>query len=240
MMKNEALGSTIMTADEPMSFTNWVAYVFDHPVVEHPDSRILDTDVMHLQASDVVAYMTQTFEECETVLRPFSEAQVAQGLSCLISADLSDCALALSEPGAPLPDRLRCIEAITTLFERYFAPRCSPHLSHLEIERSREGVGALNGVCYIWWDVLPLSACMGLDRPGDPDAAYLGRTIFAVLQRILKIDSLACQESALFGLVQCVGCYPEADEIIDDFVDRHPVVWERFNPVLRERLFGGR
>ena len=186
-----------MASDEQISFDQWIAHVFDHPVSEPAWYFDMTSDYWKGQPADadIVDYLTRTFEECDTVLRSFSDAQVSQGLNYVLSACLSEYAFTLLETEVPLVDRLRCIDAMATLFERYFAVRCSAHLSHLDVETTPEDVGPLNAICYMWWEVLPMHGLIE-HRPEHPDAETLDRAIIAAQRRILKLDSIACQDKA--------------------------------------------
>ena len=91
----------------------------------------------------------------------------------------------------PTKERIHCAEAVGSLFGQLFAPRCSPHLSHL----SETSTGPLNYVCYMWWDEFPSIA-----SAGDSDLPMLHDAALRTMERILLLSSLACQESALHGL----------------------------------------
>src|SRR5689334_10844513 len=116
-----------MAFDERISFERWISFVFDHPVTRRPWHWDIHNDPCNGQSADVVALLTRTFEECDTALSSFSDEQVAQGLKFLISPTGSNYAFALREGGVPLSDRLGCIDTMAILFERCFAPRCSPY-----------------------------------------------------------------------------------------------------------------
>jgi hypothetical protein len=118
----------------------------------------------------------------------------------------------LIEPAVAWPQRYRAIRAIATLFERLFARRCSDHLSYFD----EAGAGPLNAVCYMWWDLFPTWG-----SPTDPSQVEFDAEILAVMKRILALDSLACQESALHGLGHWRMHYPGVvEETIDEFRDR--------------------
>ena len=75
----------------------------------------------------------------------FSDDQIAQGLTYLVGTSASGDNGWLSAIEVPVEARLRCVEAIGKLFDRLFAPRCTPHLSHL----SEVAAGRLNCVLYV-------------------------------------------------------------------------------------------
>jgi hypothetical protein len=98
------------------------------------------------------------------------------------------------------------------LFEECFAKRCTPHLSHLD----EPGVSPLNGACYMWWDILPIGA-----QPDNADQMGLDHEILNAMESTLRLDSVACQESALHGLGHWQRSYPQrVTEIIDLFLQR--------------------
>ena len=101
-----------------------------------------------IPSSEIIAYTTRLFEESETILQPFSDGQLNEGLLFLVSR--SGYMREIRENRVPLSDRLRCIQAMSILFERCFALRLSPDHSH------SEDSNPLHSVCWAWWDVLPL------------------------------------------------------------------------------------
>ena len=104
--------------------------------------------------------------------------------------------------------------AIGALFAKLFAPRCSPHLSHLD----EAGASALNVSCYMWWDLIPF-----LGRPDDPARREIDDACLGVMERTLDLDSIACRESALHGLGHWHGGYPRrVESAIDAFLGAHP------------------
>ena len=206
-------------------FEQWVTYVFDHPV-GGPDASLwhLDDDDesewwnASRQPEVTVAYLTNLFENAASVLAPFSDAQVKEGLWFLLDSGYSAAMFELLNRGVALSERTRCISSIYTLFERFFAPRCASHLSHLDRAGKSTDEHPLNDVCYMWWDIAPVCGCsQGLDR-AELDAACL-----EVMRMTLDLDSDACRESALHGLGHCYFEHPtQVKAIIDRFLDHHP------------------
>jgi len=113
------------------------AWFFDH-----------DCDWWDPEPAIAVAYLTRLFEHPDPALRWFSDSQIAQGLTYLVSTSASGDNGWLYSTEVPIKDRVRCVEAVASLFAQLFVPRCTPHLSHL----SETEAGSLNGVCYMWWD----------------------------------------------------------------------------------------
>jgi hypothetical protein len=76
----------------------------------------------------------------------------------------------------PIESRIRCVEAIPSLFAQLFVSRCTPHLSHL----SETDAGSLNSVCYMWWDGFPRLALAG-----DPNRPMMQEAALCTMARIL-------------------------------------------------------
>jgi hypothetical protein len=195
--------------------------LFDHPVTNPAWYWEEDLDAAELAPQQVVAYATRLFEAAGELLAPYSDAQANDGLWFLIGECTSPL-YALSDPAVPLAERLRCIHAISTVFEQCFVPRCTPHLRHLD----EDGAGALNGVCYMWWDIFPVGGVTQEAAPREIASAFL-----AVMEETLQLPSLACQESALHGLGHWARYNKgRCQSIISAFLLHH----ERLRPELRE------
>src|SRR5882762_9964698 len=146
------------------SFEDWITYVFDHPLPDPgapPWYSKSDYDGSWPDLPDIpettVAYLTLLFEQATSVLTSFSDAQVAQGLWFLVSDLCGEAMPDLFDTGVPWSDRKRCIFSMFTLFERFFAPRCSALLSDGDmLGTDTSQVSPLEGICFMWWDILPI------------------------------------------------------------------------------------
>jgi hypothetical protein len=242
------IGIEARSADhEPcgLTYEAWLNYVFDHPVSEdssdawywNTDSSVWDESA---RPHTTVRYLTWLFEDPSRWLQPFSDAQVAHGLSYLIDGS-SDHMFPLMDPVVPWADRQRCIRAMYVVFERVFAPRCTPCLSHVRTARD-PSVNPLNEVCYMWWDICQLRGHFGpaqaedfvLDTeelvnagPGvDPFAADLEDAIFYVLRRTLELESVTCQEAVLHGLGHRKHKFSErVASIVDEYLQNRFPTW---------------
>jgi len=211
-----------MEQSSTTAFVDWLRQVFDNPVADPAWRWGVAADIPEPAPPDCVAYLTWLFEEPESALAPYSDAQINQGLWYLVSASCSNYAFSLIEPGVAWPQRRRGLRAMATLFERLFARRCSSHLLHLD----EVGAGPLNPVCYMWWEDFPTRG-----RPTEPGYAAVDVELLAVMKRALALDSLACQESALHGLGHWQQDYPGVvEQTIDEFLARA----DGMRPELRE------
>lgn len=196
-----------------LTFEEWLIYVFDRPVDDSRQEWYWDAEADWWRGShdQIIQFVTQAFENAETVFEPYSDAQLNQGLWFIASNGCSDYMFALLDPGVPWSARQRCVRSMHNLFEECFAKRCTPQLSHLD----EPGASPLNRVCYMWWDIIPIGA-----QPNDPDQTGLDREILGVMESTLRLNSVACYESALHGLGHWQHYYPQrVGEIIDTFLE---------------------
>lgn len=200
-----------------MTFSNWITYLFDRPVTE-PAGFWDDGEDWDGPAETIIDYVTQAFSQSGTLLTPFSDAQVNQGLRHIISFDCSNYMVALQGEEVPIADRLKCIDSMATLFKDCFATRCTPHLSHLD----EPGASLLNSVCYMWWDILPLHG-MACHHPDWPNSGAVDQRILSVIEQGLSLGSEACIESSMQGFGEWNQYYPEKIKgIVNGFIEANP------------------
>jgi hypothetical protein len=192
-----------------LDYSEWIRHLFDHPAEGPQWYYDVDAPFWAGLPALTLAYMTRLFETPVEATTDFSDAQINQGLWYLLSDASHD---VLANVMLPKADRGRCIVAMGVLFREIFAPRCTPHLSH----KSEMDAGALNGVCYMWWDILQL-----MPQPAQREQWELDVAAIEVMADALALDSVACQESALHGLGHWNTAYPEEiARIIDRYVER--------------------
>jgi len=199
-----------------LTYEDWIDYVFDHAVPFYEQAWYWDADEdwWEPRPEQAIEYLTRLFENPEPLTDQFADSQIAQGLRYLLDNGAGAHCRFLSEGSVPLDTRVACIAAMQTLFARIFQPRCEPVLSHLD----EPGTNALNGICYMWWDIMPLGA---VSRPSRADPIH--DACLSVMREMLKLPNPACQESALHGLGHWTHAYPEfTAATIDGYVARNP------------------
>ena len=197
---------------EPVSLSQWIAYVFDHPVTDPAWHFSIDSPLLDPGPTRVAELIAETFEEGGELLQPFSDAQLNQAFWFLVNSGNSDYMFCLLDQSVPWPLRRRALRSFVPLYHQVMAARCSPVLSHLgELAES-----PLNSACFMWWDIIPLGGRPSGDRP---DVA-LTDEIMAVLSELVEIPHDACRESALHGLGHWAWFNPKAPAIIDSFLAR--------------------
>jgi hypothetical protein len=176
----------------------------------HGNPWYFDPDTPHWDppADEALSHLVGLFENPVSALENYADSQISQGLTYLVNTISSgDCGWFYSR-AVSVSDRLRAISAIYSLFDQLFQPRCAPILLHVD----EEGAKPLNSNCYMWWDSFPSVA-----SPDDPHRLILHDAVLAVMEKILTLDSIACQESALHGLGHWQRDHPR---LVESIVDR--------------------
>jgi hypothetical protein len=201
-----------MPAVSDLSYDAWLKHAFSPPVRPHGAPWFFDEDPPWWDPQPPVAidYFTRLFSTTQRSLADFSDAQIAQGFTYLLSTSASGDNGWFYSTSTPAEARRRCIVTIENVFADLFAPRCAPVLSHID----EPGAAPLNSVCYMWWDEFP---CLAL--PNDPDCDLLCRAATDVMRRTLRLGSIACQEAALHGLGHWARYRPnDVTAAVDEFL----------------------
>ncbi|MEM6378595.1 MAG: hypothetical protein AAF705_10285, partial [Bacteroidota bacterium] len=152
-----------------------------------------------------VAFTKRMFDNYTADLEPFSNWQLAMGLSYVFNNNFSDMSFKLKDSPAPLKDRLATIRSMKILYEECFAKRCPAVLGHYSETTDELGI-----FCYMIWDTTSLSFCTNKKEKTEFYTA-----LFEVFEAGLKSTNIACIESALHGLGHLVFHYKPAAHLIE-------------------------
>jgi len=194
------------------TFAAWIAHCFDHPVDER--SWYCGNGVQEWEAPEelTLAYMTRLFSSSSEFTGQFTDEQLNHGFWYLVFA--SDYMFLLKDDNLPEEARLACLRAMSSLFADLFNARCTNASAQ---GGSVDGMSALNDVCFMWWDVLPIHPGFGAK------SVHVDAAVMEVLEGILKLDSIACQESALHGLGHWAhGPAEQVERIVANYLARTP------------------
>jgi hypothetical protein len=212
-----------------LTFEQLLRHVFNHELQDPKWHFQMDTEYWSGPTRVTVSYLTQLFNDPVNAVQGYSDAQVDQGLWYLISSAASNHMFALRDDSVPLVDQVACIRAMSSLYEKLFAARCTPHLGHL----NDSGANPLNMTCYMWWDLMPL-----VPSPDSLRLRNFDTAILEVMEKALALPSIACQESALHGLGHWQYGYPQLiGSIIDDYLSQ-PDISEHLSEYALQAKFG--
>jgi hypothetical protein len=199
----------------------WIAYIFDHPVagaIREAWYWSEDAPEWRGTPEDIPALIAETFGHAGELLARFSDEQLDQGFWFLVGNTPPGFTVTLVDAQIPLPARFSALRSFVPLFEQVMAIRCSPHLSHLA---EQAAANPPNSACYMWWDLLRFPL-LELNGPAEAERDLFHSEILVILRRLLAIPHDACRESALHGLGHWALHYPQAAEIVDEFLSNTP------------------
>jgi hypothetical protein len=190
------------------AFEDVVRHLFDHPYTDPAWHRDVDADYWPATPAREAEVLTRLFRDAGTLLTPYTDDQVGQGLWYIASPSCSSHAFCAVDASVPLPARLELVASIGDLFRQVYARRLPAVLGHLG-----EG-GPLATSCYMWWDEFPWYL-----EPEDTTRRELDARMLATLGEVLALDSAPCQEAALHGINHCaVHPPPEVQAIVDRYL----------------------
>ena len=203
--------------ESDLEYQRWIARVFDRPVTEPAwwwDDAIFDEAPIEPDPETAVSYLTRLFDDPAPLLATYSADQIGQGLWFLCDNSCSNHLLAVADDRIDWASRRRCIEAIPSLHAKLFARACKPDLSHQQTSGSGRSIET---ACYMFWDIAPLSAHR------DASHREQDETCLNAMRETLRVDHVACQESALHGLGHFHYGHPaRVAEIVDAFLRQNP------------------
>jgi hypothetical protein len=106
-----------------LSCEDWLEHAFGREVriQQAPWFFDHDCDWWDPEPAMAVAYLTGLFEHPEPALRWYSDSQIAQGLTYLVSTSATGDNGWLYSTGVAIKDRVHCVEAVASLFAQLFA-----------------------------------------------------------------------------------------------------------------------
>ena len=203
----EAVAETLVGEDRrPLSFDAWLGYVFDRPVhgeawYWQEDENGVDLDWWEPEPLTISDYMIQLFENPH-VLECYSDEQVNLAIWYMLGPSTCTYRETALRDIVPVERQQRWVRAILPLYRDLFAVRCSDAFGHRN--DGPEPPRPLNSACYMFWDLDNF-----YEIANSTWHKHLVGPVFNTLQEILKLDSLACQESALHGLGHLQESHPE-------------------------------
>jgi len=188
----------------------WLQHIFGQSLAAQTnlDSARLAAEV---SPRDSLMLMTRVFSNCGSLLTPFTDQQVAEGLAFLAAAGESDWMYRIYDPSIDRWARVECIRSIEGVYRDCFARRCRNAATHLSSD-----ITSINSVCYMWWDRFPSGGA-------DDGRSDVDGELIEVMGRALEIEHVTCQESALHGLGHWeVTSEDRVHAIVDEWLVRHP------------------
>ena len=197
-----------------MTSNEFRRHLFDRPLKVTAWYRDVDYEDLDLPIHQCVILATGVFLDIEQIADAYSEQQVAHGLRYLIDpfGGLGDIYMD-SQVNETL--RSTAIESMLNVFDRLFPLHCLSHKTHPKLD---EGDAPYDNLCYMWWDIFPRHG-----HPQREDMKLIDAAVLQTLAKVIQIENIACQESALHGLGHWQSARPqEVGKIIGTALPRLP------------------
>lgn len=212
-----------------MNYEQLIKFSFDRPISNPQWYWGIDDNSDILGDDLAIEFLTRLFSSPTESLTGISDAQVNQGLWYLISSSSSPCIDAIFSEKVPWATRLSCIESIKTLFREFFLVKCAKELSHSDYNGVVSEKSPINSICYMFWDLIPW-------MNGGPDTK-VALAFFDIVEDILSLNNIACQESALHGLGHM---HSEHSLIVENIIDRFLAKNTKIRPDLKSYALDAR
>ena len=206
-----------MTSSKPPRFQEWLGVYFEPYInVDSPwdlfPPEVLDHPCFTGTADEIVELFTYTMIMSGTELARFNDRQLGVGLDNLLNNHFSPVAHEVRDGAVTIEARISALQSIKVLYRDCLTPRAAPVLGYLNEKSSCK---AINGICYMMWDVTPLSYW---PEPERGDIMY--PVIIVVMESALYSSNCAVVESGLHGLGHTVyKCETAAVAAIDRFLE---------------------
>ena len=194
------------------SFDEFVDFLFDHEVVSIPRSAETGPGPWYwavevlFDPNRVAQHYIRLFTAPEFLLERFTREQLEQGFWAIQSSNI-DCSVyeIIWNTDVPLEIRESCVRTMSDLFALLFSK------------------DALETSVEMWWDSMAYDwYCGNRARKKGGEDESMQDTMFFTLEKILGLDSMACQDAALHGLGHL--CHPQTKKLIDVFLEKNPSI----------------
>ena len=113
-------------------------------------------------------FYEQLCREPRRDLAPYSDTQVGQGLTYLFDGAVCNLAHGFKKAPVPVERKVAALRALSVLFKEVMAPRCARVLS----AHSQEKSSPLTYICYMFWDVTPLSTWIQFEHESQISMSF--------------------------------------------------------------------
>jgi hypothetical protein len=208
-------------------------YIFNRPTDEPAWYHRTDSweeGVFNDNATDTFIFLETLFLNPKEDLKAYSDDQIGLGLAFIFDSSCSNMTHDFKAADVPFDRKTKAIHSLFALFRDVLNPRTPEVLSAF----SQEKLSKIGYICYMFWDITPLSSAYGLSfseakmktqAKGKPykisklEIYNFYAAIAHVMKQCLDLSNPACVESGLHGLGHLAFNYPKiAVPIIDDFI----------------------
>lgn len=150
-----------------------INHIFNRPDTEpewywsdHWEEGIFEGEENPIEAFTLIETLLQNLK---ADLSPYSNNQIALGLGYIFNSSISDLSYNFKVADVPYQRKEAAVRSLFVLFRDIFNPLCKPETS----SNSSIIVSKLNSICYMFWDVTPLSTWMDFTNTEEINIPFL-------------------------------------------------------------------
>ena len=147
-------------------------HIFNRPVTQpewywtpHEEAGVFDDD----DPMTAFLFIETLLQDIKTDLQPYSDDQIALGLEFVFNNAISNLSIDFKNAPVPHERKVSALQSLFAMFRDVFEPRCTPKTS----AGAKETVSKLNNICYMFWDVSPLSNWLKLTNAEDINLTFM-------------------------------------------------------------------
>jgi hypothetical protein len=190
-------------------------YLFNRPIDEpewYWGNDYWEEGVFDDNTLDTFTFLETLLTNPKEDLAAYSDAQIGLGLNYIFNNSCSNMTHEFKGADVSFERKIKVLKTLFTLFRDVLNPRSPEVVSAF----SQASLSKISYVCYMFWDITPLSMYESLDKN---EIDIYNATIAEIMKKCLRLSNPACVESGLHGLGHLAFNHPKiAVPIIDNFL----------------------
>ncbi len=195
-------------------------YIFDRPVTEpawYWTPRDEEEDVFGENPLAAFEFIERLCQHPQNDLAPYSDDQVGLGLNFIFDNSCSNLACDFKTANVPFKRREAAIRDLFVLFRDIFDKRCAA----LTSSDKKGNLSQLNYICYMFWDVSPLSQWLEFNNQEEMASSFMGNLSDSDIEKFdlpAEIKELMRQQSAA---AKSGGAKKSSEDLVSDVLNQY-------------------
>jgi len=195
-------------------------YIFNRPVTEpawYWTPRDEEEDVFGEDPLAAFEFIERLCQHPQSDLAPYSDDQVGLGLNFIFDNNCSNLACDFKTANVPFKRREAAIRNLFVLFRDVLNERCYA----LTSSDRQENLSQLNYICYMFWDVSPLSQWLEFNNSEEMALSFMGNLSDSDIDKFdlpVETKELMRQQSAT---ARSGAAKKSSEEIVSDVLNQY-------------------
>ena len=195
-------------------------YIFDRPVTEPAwfwTPRDEEEDVFGEDPLTAFEFIERLCQHPKSDLAPYSDDQIGLGLNFIFDNSCSNLACDFKTAQVPFKRREEAVRNLFVLFRDVFNPRCMAMTS----ADSKSVLSRINYICYMFWDVSPLSQWLEFNNREEMASSFMGNLSDSDIDKFdlpAEIKELMRQQAAA---ARSGGAKRSSEDLVSDMLNQY-------------------